>query len=61
MREKKDQGLVREVIAFELEVVEFTDLEELEESIAPIFLLAADAGGSCSGGGPSGCRGVVPA
>ena len=44
----------------ELEVVEFSDLQQLEESIAPIFLLTAAAGGKCSGGSGSGCSCVVP-
>ena len=60
MSTKKDKSLMPQELLLELEVVEFTDLEQLEEAIAPIFLLAADAGGSCSGGGQSGCRCVVP-
>jgi hypothetical protein len=52
----KDSKLVRmEEKALELEVVDFADLEQLEESIAPIFLLAEAAGGVCSGGTGSGC------
>lgn len=40
----------------DLEVVDFSDLEQLEESIAPIFLIPA-AGGKCGSGGqgPHGC------
>jgi hypothetical protein len=53
MEKKRREDLVVEPM--ELEVVEFTDLEQLEESIAPIFLLAADTGGTCSGGAGSGC------
>ena len=38
----------------DLEIVDFSDLEQIEESIAPIFLIPA-VGGKCSGGTGSGC------
>ncbi len=45
----------------ELEVLDFSEIEQLEESIAPVMmLLAAGTGGTCSGGKGSGCICVVP-
>ncbi len=38
----------------DLEVIDFGDLQVLEEAIAPIFLIPP-AGGTCSGGAGSGC------
>lgn len=43
----------------EIEIVDFSDLEQIEESIAPIFVIPA-VGGSCSGAAPSGCVCNVP-
>ena len=54
----KSEDLAVQIL--DLEVVEFTDLEQLEEAIAPIFLLGTDAGGKCSGGAGSGCQCIVP-
>lgn len=44
----------------EIEFVDFSDLQQLEESIAPIFLLGAAVGGKCDGGAGSGCTCVTP-
>lgn len=38
----------------ELEIVDFSDIEQLEEPIAPIF--AAAAGGVCSAVAAGGCK-----
>lgn len=38
----------------DLEIVDFSDLEQLEEPIAPIF--AAAAGGVCSAVAAGGCK-----
>jgi hypothetical protein len=38
----------------DLVAVDFSDLEQIEESIAPIFLVPA-VGGKCDGGPGSGC------
>ncbi len=43
----------------ELEILDFSDIQQLEESIAPV-LLAPGVGGTCSGGAGSGCKCVVP-
>jgi hypothetical protein len=60
MKKRKDELTVSQEQILELEVVDFTDLEQLEESIAPVFLLSVAVGGSCSGGAGSGCKCVVP-
>ena len=61
MKDSKQDFLRQEEQILDLEVVDFADLEQLEESIAPIFLAVAAVGGSCSGGTGSGCTCVVPA
>jgi len=43
----------------DLEIIDFSDLQEIEESIAPIFLLPA-TGGKCSGSPGDGCICHVP-
>lgn len=60
MRASKKDFLRQEEQVLDLEVVDFTDLEQLEESIAPIFLAVVAVGGKCSGGAGSGCICTVP-
>jgi hypothetical protein len=43
--------------SLELETLDFSNLQLLEDSIAPIFLVAAAAGGVCAAGGTAaGCK-----
>ena len=52
---KTDSALSNRVEdGMDLEVVDFSDLEQIEESIAPIFLIVP-TGGTCTGSSGSGC------
>jgi hypothetical protein len=50
-----NQNEVNKSLDFSLEMVDFDDLQEIEESVAPLFLLLNNVGtgGSC---GRSGCQ-----
>ena len=57
---KKDRVVARqssrENPTLDLDFVDFSDIQELEEAIAPLFLIyVTKVGGSCTGASGSGC------
>lgn len=42
-------------MSLDLDFVDFTDLERIEESIAPVFAMIRPVGGACGGATGSGC------